>query len=152
MCPSLNSSSYCVSCSTNTSYTNPFHSFYTGPVAISTTCKLIAPGVAINGLMSITKTDMYYEMDEDDAENKTIDTQVSHVTVLYKCSTSKGQCKKVLSGGECKKVLSGGECKTFYLGVNAIRFYLLLYSIMLILKLYNYCFKKVVQVKVTCTL
>lgn len=53
---------------------------HTGPVAMSTACKLIAPGVAINGLMSITKTDMYYEMDEEDPENKTIDTQVSGET------------------------------------------------------------------------
>jgi len=43
---------------------------------MSTNCKLIAPGVAINGLMSITKSDMYFEMDEDDAENKAIDPQV----------------------------------------------------------------------------
>ncbi|XP_052793628.1 neurobeachin-like isoform X3 [Mya arenaria] len=49
---------------------------YSGPVAMSTTCKLVAPGVAINGLMSITKTDLYFEMDEDDSENKTIDPQV----------------------------------------------------------------------------
>lgn len=47
---------------------------------MSTACKLIAPGVAINGLMSITKTDMYYEMDEEDPENKKIDTQVSGET------------------------------------------------------------------------
>jgi hypothetical protein len=44
---------------------------------MSTPCKLIAPGVAINGLISITKTDLYYEMDEDDAENKKIDPKVS---------------------------------------------------------------------------
>ncbi|XP_053400196.1 neurobeachin-like isoform X2 [Mercenaria mercenaria] len=53
-----------------------FEREYSGPVAMSTTCKLIAPGVAINGLMSITKTDLYYEMDEDDAENKKIDSEV----------------------------------------------------------------------------
>lgn len=53
-----------------------------GPVAMSTSCKLIAPGLAINGLMSITKTDLYYEMDEDDPENKTIDPKVRLVMVL----------------------------------------------------------------------
>ncbi|XP_052226575.1 neurobeachin-like isoform X2 [Dreissena polymorpha] len=53
-----------------------FEMEYSGPVAMSTTCKLIAPGVAINGLMSVTKTDLYYEMDEEDAENKKIDPQV----------------------------------------------------------------------------
>ena len=58
-----------------------FH-FITGPVALSTTCKLIAPGVAINGLMSITKTDMYFEMDEEDDENKKIDPKVGNSRCL----------------------------------------------------------------------
>ena len=49
-----------------------------GPVALSTPCKLIAPGVAISGLMSITKTDLYFEMDEDDEGNKKIDPKVGH--------------------------------------------------------------------------
>ena len=45
-------------------------SLYVGPVALSTPCKLIAPGVAVNGIMSITKAELYFEMDEDDPENK----------------------------------------------------------------------------------
>ena len=49
---------------------------------MSTTCKLIAPGVAINGIMSITKTDLYYEMDEDDPENKKIDQEVGRDLVM----------------------------------------------------------------------
>ncbi|GFR89629.1 neurobeachin [Elysia marginata] len=46
---------------------------FSGPVAVSTPCKLIAPGVAVNGTMSITKNELYFEMDEEDAENKKID-------------------------------------------------------------------------------
>lgn len=53
-----------------------FEQEFSGPVALSTACKLVAPGVAINGLMSITKTDMYFEMDEEDEDNKKIDPKV----------------------------------------------------------------------------
>lgn len=69
--------------------------FFQGPVAMSTTCKLIAPGVAINGLMSITKTDLYYEMDEEDAENKKIDPEVS-VVVMVMVSLSNPQVQSNL--------------------------------------------------------
>ena len=55
-----------------------FSVYFIGPVALSTPCKLIAPGVAINGLMSITKTDMYFEMDEEDEGNKKIDPKVGN--------------------------------------------------------------------------
>ena len=60
---------------------------FIGPVALSTACKLVAPGVAINGLMSITKTDMYFEMDEEDEDNKKIDPKVGNsgrITVARK--------------------------------------------------------------------
>ncbi|XP_062597787.1 neurobeachin-like isoform X2 [Saccostrea cucullata] len=49
---------------------------FAGPVAMSTSCKLIAPGAAINGIMSITKTEMYFEMDEENEENKKLDPKV----------------------------------------------------------------------------
>ena len=50
-----------------------------GIVALSTHCKLIAPGVAVNGTMSITKTELYFEMDDEDAENKQLDHKVGQV-------------------------------------------------------------------------
>merc|ERR1719239_20664 len=49
---------------------------FSGIVALSTPCKLIAPGAAVNGTMSITKTELYFEMDDEDAENKKLDTKV----------------------------------------------------------------------------
>jgi len=49
---------------------------FVGPVALSTACKLIAPGVTVNGTMAITKTELYFEMDEDNEENKKMDQQV----------------------------------------------------------------------------
>ncbi|PVD34451.1 hypothetical protein C0Q70_05725 [Pomacea canaliculata] len=55
-----------------------------GPVALSTSCKLIVPGVAVNGTMSITKSELYFEMDDEDAENKKIDPQVlAYVDCLH---------------------------------------------------------------------
>lgn len=75
----------------------------TGPVALSTSCKLIAPGAAINGTMSITKTEMYFEMDEENEENKKLDSQVLTLCVCvspvsvsqiswYRCSGDLGKC------------------------------------------------------------
>ncbi|XP_021348371.1 neurobeachin-like isoform X5 [Mizuhopecten yessoensis] len=61
-----------------------FEQDYAGPVALSTTCKLIAPGVMVNGTMAITKTEMYFEMDEDNEENKKMDPKVlSYVEHLH---------------------------------------------------------------------
>ena len=53
-----------------------------GPVALSTPCKLISPGAVVNGTMSITKSELYFEMDEDDALNKTIDPKVGLNIIL----------------------------------------------------------------------
>ncbi|XP_065209719.1 neurobeachin isoform X2 [Planococcus citri] len=47
-----------------------------GPVNMSTKAKLIAPGVMAPGIMSITSTELYFEVDEDDSEFKKIDTEV----------------------------------------------------------------------------
>lgn len=55
----------------------------TGPVALSTACKLIAPGAAISGTMSITKSEMYFEMDEENEENKRLDSQVLIMCVTH---------------------------------------------------------------------
>ena len=44
---------------------------------MSTPCKLIAPGAAVNGTMSITKTELFFEADEEDSENKALDNKVS---------------------------------------------------------------------------
>lgn len=61
-----------------------FEQDYAGPVALSTACKLIAPGVMVNGTMAITKTELYFEMDEDNEENKKMDPQVlSYVEHLH---------------------------------------------------------------------
>ncbi|XP_055712579.1 neurobeachin isoform X2 [Phlebotomus papatasi] len=48
----------------------------TGPVNISTKAKLIAPGVVAPGTVSITTTEMYFEVDEDSAEFQKIEPDV----------------------------------------------------------------------------
>lgn len=58
--------------------------FCLGPVNISTAAKLIAPGIVAPGTVSITSTELYFEVDEDDEEFKRIDTEVSLYLVVYK--------------------------------------------------------------------
>ncbi|XP_011054392.1 PREDICTED: neurobeachin isoform X3 [Acromyrmex echinatior] len=48
----------------------------TGPVNISTKGKLIAPGIVAPGIISVTSTELYFEVDEDDPEFKKIDSEV----------------------------------------------------------------------------
>ncbi|XP_031629560.1 neurobeachin isoform X7 [Contarinia nasturtii] len=48
----------------------------TGPVNISTKAKLIAPGLVARGTVSITSTEMYFEVDEDCEEFQKIDPDV----------------------------------------------------------------------------
>ena len=47
-------------------------------MAVSTPAKLVSPGYVINGTMSVTKSELYFEMDDDDEENKKIDPKVRH--------------------------------------------------------------------------
>ncbi|XP_076231076.1 A kinase anchor protein rugose isoform X1 [Calliopsis andreniformis] len=48
----------------------------TGPVNISTKGKLIAPSIVAPGIISVTSTELYFEVDEDDPEFKKIDSEV----------------------------------------------------------------------------
>ncbi|XP_043268536.1 neurobeachin isoform X4 [Venturia canescens] len=47
-----------------------------GPVNISTKGKIVAPGIVAPGIVSITSTELYFEVDEEDPEFKKIDTEV----------------------------------------------------------------------------
>ncbi|XP_071453109.1 neurobeachin isoform X4 [Hetaerina americana] len=47
-----------------------------GPVNISTKARLIAPGIVAPGMVSITTTELYFEVDEDDPEFKKIDPEI----------------------------------------------------------------------------
>ncbi|KAJ6638678.1 Neurobeachin, partial [Pseudolycoriella hygida] len=48
----------------------------TGPVNISTKAKLVAPGLVAPGTVSITTTEMYFEVDEDSNDFQKIDAEV----------------------------------------------------------------------------
>lgn len=54
--------------------TQPFP--FSGPVNISTTAILVSPGIAVKGTMSITASEVYFEVDEDGQDFKKIDPQV----------------------------------------------------------------------------
>ncbi|KAK4887581.1 hypothetical protein RN001_003852 [Aquatica leii] len=48
----------------------------TGPVNISTKARLVAPGIVAPGMVSVTSTELYFEVEEEDEEFKKIDTEV----------------------------------------------------------------------------
>jgi hypothetical protein len=50
--------------------------FGAGPVNISTKARLVAPGVVAPGTVSITSTELYFEVDEEDTEYRRIDPEV----------------------------------------------------------------------------
>lgn len=54
-----------------------------GPVNISTKGKLIAPGIVAPGIISVTSTELYFEVDEDDPEFKKIDSEVSFLSSIF---------------------------------------------------------------------
>ena len=66
-----------------------------GPVAVSTPAKLVSPGYVINGTMSVTKSELYFEMDDDDEENKKIDPKVRHCRTSFIYTERKRTRKRI---------------------------------------------------------
>jgi neurobeachin len=56
-------------------------------VNISTKARLVAPGLVAPGTVSLTSTELYFEVDDEDPEYKKIDTEVSttfkHIPTYY---------------------------------------------------------------------
>lgn len=50
--------------------------FLSGPVVLSTPAQLVAPVIVARGTLSITTTEIYFEVDEDDPTFKKIDAKV----------------------------------------------------------------------------
>ncbi|NXQ39391.1 LRBA protein, partial [Catharus fuscescens] len=48
----------------------------TGPVSLSTPAQLVAPSVVVKGTLSITLSELYFEVDEEDPSFKKIDPKV----------------------------------------------------------------------------
>ena len=56
---------------------------------ISTSAVLVSPGLAVKGTMSITASEVYFEVDEDLADYKKIDPQVGKDKfLLFTCQSS----------------------------------------------------------------
>ncbi|CAH0719324.1 unnamed protein product, partial [Brenthis ino] len=70
----------------------------TGPVNISTKAKLVAPGLVAPGTVSLTSTELYFEVDEDDPEYKKIDPEFSAVCGSSGQSATAGQRRPVAGG------------------------------------------------------
>lgn len=47
-----------------------------GPVNLSTSAQLVAPAVVVKGTLSITASELYFEVDEDEPSFKAIDPKV----------------------------------------------------------------------------
>ncbi len=60
-----------------------------GPVAVSTPAKLVSPGYVINGTMSVTKSELYFEMDDEDEANKKIGSKVRVYCKLFVSTNGK---------------------------------------------------------------
>lgn len=56
---------------------SPLHS--TGPVVLSSPAQLVAPVLVARGTLSITTTEIYFEVDEDDPAFKRVDSKVSNL-------------------------------------------------------------------------
>ena len=63
-------------------FSSNFQCFYfsTVPINISTSAILVSPGVAAPGTISITASEVYFEVDEEHEEFKKIDPQVGNKT------------------------------------------------------------------------
>uniref|UniRef100_A0A8C5P734 LPS responsive beige-like anchor protein n=1 Tax=Leptobrachium leishanense TaxID=445787 RepID=A0A8C5P734_9ANUR len=49
---------------------------HTGPVSLSTPANLVAPSIVLKGTLSVTSTELYFEVDEDDPAFKKIDSKI----------------------------------------------------------------------------
>lgn len=47
-----------------------------GPVSLSTPAQLVAPSVVVKGILSVTSSELYFEVDEEDPNFKNIDPKV----------------------------------------------------------------------------
>ena len=57
---------------------------FPGPVNLSSRAKLIAPGLVAPGTLSITSAELYFEVDEEDAEFQKHDQEVGrHLNKSY---------------------------------------------------------------------
>lgn len=60
-----------------------------GPVVLSTPAQLVAPVVVARGTLSITTTEIYFEVDEEDPAFKNIDAKVRITLQLSRsCNSS----------------------------------------------------------------
>lgn len=72
------------------------HEYYNysspGPVVLSTPAQLVAPVVVARGTLSITTTEIYFEVDEEDPAFKKIDAKVRRTFfVIVQCKERKGK-------------------------------------------------------------
>ena len=67
-----------------------FSCIFSGPINSGTQALLVSPGVSVPGTLSITASEVYFEVDEDSEEYKNIDPKVGtnfiHISMISFCS------------------------------------------------------------------
>lgn len=69
---------------------SPLHS--AGPVVLSSPAQLVAPVLVARGTLSITTTEIYFEVDEDDPAFKRVDSKVSNLQASVQLGFKAGSC------------------------------------------------------------
>ena len=65
---------------------DPFSCIFSGPINSGTQALLVSPGVSVPGTLSITASEVYFEVDEESEEYKNIDPKVGpnfiHISMI----------------------------------------------------------------------
>ncbi|KAM7290041.1 neurobeachin [Ixodes scapularis] len=90
-----------------------------GSVSLSTRCRLIAPGITAPGMLSITQSELFFEVDEDDIEFKKNDSEVgrtpfftylhSALRALLHCGVSEFSARQLCEFSTTSYVVPGVE-------------------------------------------
>lgn len=93
-----------------------------GPVNLSTSAQLVAPAVVVKGTLSITASDLYFEVDEDEPGFKAIDPKVrdwssiDHVSNCHLTQTKQQatSCSPLLFNGTLTNTTGGPSLCVVY--------------------------------------
>lgn len=65
---------------------------FPGPVSLSTGAQLVAPAVVVKGTLSVTASELYFEVDEDEPCFKAIDPKVRDWSVIDHVFSCRPSC------------------------------------------------------------
>ncbi|KAF3852486.1 hypothetical protein F7725_005841 [Dissostichus mawsoni] len=83
---------------------------FTGPVNLSTSAQLVAPAVVVKGTLSITPSELYFEVDEDDPSFKAIDPKVRDPSSIHVSYCQRIEAMSICAG---KCFMQAGEYMSY---------------------------------------